>query len=245
MTKPRIHVTSDVISHDPDSIQLDKWQSNYLMNVLRLRKGDPVTVFDGEGGEYGAVLFETEEKKAALRIVTRSKAGKNGHVEITCAVAIPKGKKMPLAVQKLTEIGVARIVPVVTKRTVVEVKERGAKKDRWTKIAVEAAKQCGRTVLPEIAEPVALQTFFEACDGGALKLVAHEKTSRSLKEVLERGQAPASVIFLIGPEGGLEASEVKAAEAAGFLPFSFGRTILRCETAAIAAAAILSYEFGS
>jgi 16S rRNA (uracil1498-N3)-methyltransferase len=246
MTKARLHISAEVIQHNPQLIPLDKWQSNYVVNVLRMRRGDAVTIFDGEGKEYSAVIDETGDKVAALKIIAAGQSEQEAGVRIACAVAVSKGKKMPLVVQKLTELGVSDIIPILTKRTVVALRDKSAKKGKWNATAIEAAKQCGRKVLPAISEPMAFDDLIRTADGYDLKLIAYEESTEPIRPILRHfalSTMPASVIIVIGPEGGFDPKEVKAAEKAGFHVCSFGKTVLKCDTAAIVAAAVLAYEF--
>jgi len=247
MTKARLHIPAEVIQHNPNLIPLDKWQSNYVVNVLRMGCGDAITIFDGEGKEYSAILDEADDRVATLKITGQSASVRPAGPRIVCAVAIPKGKKMPTVIQKLSELDIDEIIPLITKRTVVDVKNKGSKQEKWHKVAVEAAKQSGRTVITEIDEPVSFDDFIRSADRFDLKLFAYENAGKNLRSVLQHyavPNLPESVVLLIGPEGGFDPKEAKAAEKAGFHPFVFGKNILRCETAAIAFATILKYEFG-
>ncbi|MDP8262650.1 MAG: 16S rRNA (uracil(1498)-N(3))-methyltransferase [Candidatus Ancaeobacter aquaticus] len=247
MSHKRIHIPADIISEHPLVVPLDATQVNYLINVLRLKQGDSITVFDGEGCEYDAYIDECGDNAVAAKIVKKRECETNAEsVYITVAVALAKGKKMSLIVQKLTEIGVDVIVPLVTKRTVVQVKDDEVKKEKWKKVAIEAAKQCGRADIPAITEIMEFSDYVHNKHAGGMKLIAYESGKTLLKSIMQEKQVlvAGSVCVVVGPEGGFEKSEIAQAQENGFQEFSFGETILRTETAAIAAALIIKYETG-
>ncbi|NNC86843.1 MAG: RNA methyltransferase, partial [Akkermansiaceae bacterium] len=167
--------------------------------------------------------------------------------QVGLCVAIPKGKTMELVVQKAVELGVARIQPLVTERTVVKVHDAGKKQSKWQRVALEACKQCGQNVLPVVAAPQAVGDWLPGRGEGAAGLVASlAGGAREFRGVL-RGFAepPAAVDLLIGPEGDFTPEEIAAAVAAGFVPVSLGGIVLRVETAALYALSALRYEFGA
>lgn len=215
--------------------------AGHLVRVLRLGKGDPVRLFDGQGREARAVLVDAGRK----RVVARIEAVEAGHGESPLAVhlgqAVSKGERMDFAIQKSVELGVAAITPLYTEHGDVRLKgEREAKKlAHWQAVAVSACEQCGRATVPTIHAPQGLADWLSGRDE-SLRLVLHPGTAG----VLEGPQAPPSAVLLIGPEGGLSTSEVDAALAAGFLPLSLGPRILRTETAPVVALSLLQHRFG-
>lgn len=246
MSKTRIHILSEVIRDNPQLVPLDKSQINYLINVLRCKTGDFVEIFDGEGNDYRAVVHEHDGRFVLKVVLAHERTDLKPAVRIFVAVAVPKGKKINLIIQKLVEIGVSGIFLLRTKRTVVNVKDAKAKKEKWQKIAAEAAKQCGVSTIPGISEVMDYGDFLKRAGEFDLRIIAYEATNEPAKNFLREAakQGPLkSALVVIGPEGGFDESEVKAAEKAGFKSFSLGKNLLRCETAAITAAAILSYEF--
>lgn len=233
----------------PAELTLSPEESHHLLSVNRARMGDPVIAFDGHGTEWTSELIGDRRQGAVLRVLsthTRSPLP----CAITLGQALPKGPAMDAIVRKATEIGAARIVPLETERTQVHLDgERSERKvDKWRVAALEAAKQCGNPFLPEIAPVQRLHDFIGAAGGLELKLVASlQPGATSLKPVFadfraRHGRAPHSVAWLIGPEGDFTPEEVSRALAAGFVPITLGPLVLRCETAAVYALSIASYE---
>jgi 16S rRNA (uracil1498-N3)-methyltransferase len=208
-------------------VELDAAQANYLGNVLRLGESAELLTFDGASGEWLARIASVAKRRITLHVERRTRPPES-IPDLWLAFAPVKRAQLDWLVEKATELGVARLVPVVTQRTIVE----RVKLERLNAIAVEAAEQCGRTLLPEIAEPLNLGKLLE--QGGQ---------ERTLYFADENGGQPASLAFhqgpatlLIGPEGGFtdqERSSIRAA--ANTVPISLGPRILRAETAALAA----------
>jgi 16S rRNA (uracil1498-N3)-methyltransferase len=208
----------------------------YLESVLRLPPGAHLEVFDGAGGRYEAVI---EQGFEALRLGARE-AVSGSAVEIALVLALAKGEKMDLVVQKATELGAARILPFAAERSVVRLDaEKGeGRASRWRRIAGEAARQCGRADVPEVAAPATLAVALAALAPGTRVFVFHPGAPR-----LPPSRA-ASVAAVVGPEGGLTEEEVEACEAAGAVRAALGARTLRAETAAIVAVALLQARFG-
>lgn len=208
---------------------------HYLRDVLRLEPGAEVELFDGEGGAYAARL---EEGLGALRLGPRREA--RPALPLWLLVALAKGEKMDLVVQKATELGASRVSPFAAERSVVRLdRERGeARAARWRRIAAEAARQCGRADVPAVAEPVPLAEALAAVPPGFARFVFHPGG-----EPLGGPEAP-GVAAVVGPEGGLAPAEVDACEAAGARRVSLGPRVLRAETAAVVATALLQARFG-
>ena len=213
-----------------------------------------MVVFNGRGTEWTCILRSADRRAARLEVITTRQAPARAHA-LTLAQALPKGGVMDDIVQKATELGAARIVPLETERTQVHLgAERGSRKmGKWQAVAVEAAKQCGNPWLPAIGPVQTLADFLaeagSACD---LKLLASlEPGSQSLPSALAAwraarpaGAAPASAAWLIGPEGDFSPAECARARAAGFVGVTLGPLVLRCDTAAVAALSVLAYELG-
>lgn len=243
----RVHCLST--TKEPAELTLSPEESHHLLNVNRARIGDPVTAFDGRGTEWTSVLVGDRRQGAVLRVLsthTRSPLP----CAITLGQALPKGPAMDAIVRKATEIGAARIVPLETERTQVHLDgERSDRKvDKWRGAALEAAKQCGNPFLPEIAPVQRLNDFIGAAADRDLKLIASlQPGATSLKPVFaafraRHSRAPRSVAWLIGPEGDFTPEEASRALAAGFVPITLGPLVLRCETAAVYALSVTSYE---
>jgi len=211
--------------------------------VLRARPGDTLTLFDGVGGEVEAEVIRVERTETELALgARRTVAGPA--VSLTLLCAVPRGPRMDLLVQKTSELGVARIVPVVTERSVVRPGAEAGKRARWEKIAREAARQCGRADLPIVDPPVALAEALAEPNLPARRLALFEgERSLSLRAALS-GTEPAATALLVGPEGGFSPAELTVARAAGFEAVGLGERILRVETAAIVAVALVAGAYG-
>jgi 16S rRNA (uracil1498-N3)-methyltransferase len=222
---PRLFVRTPL--HEAALVELEAAQANYLGNVLRLEEGGEVLLFDGRSGEWLARVAQAGRKRMTLAVERRTKPLEQVP-DLTLAFAPVKRAPLDWLVEKATELGVARLQPVITHRTVVE----RVKLDRLQAIAIEAAEQCGRTLLPSIAEPVALISFLK--DEVGTLYFADETGGEPVQSALQRGRAT----ILTGPEGGFTDEERVAV---GALPtaraISLGPRILRAETAALAAVA--------
>jgi len=237
---------------DPTEIALSEAESHHLVSVNRAKPGDTVVAFDGKGSEWICELVETGRRGGLLRVRFAQKA-KPLPWRITLGQALPLGGAMDSIVRKATEIGVAAIVPLESERTQMHLDaDRSDKKiGRWQTAALEAAKQCGNPWLPEIGPVTAAAAFIESATGYDLKLIASlQPGARSLKAVLaqfraSRERPPADVLWLVGPEGDFTPAEMSRARANGFEPITLGPLVLRCETAAVYALSVLSYELGA
>jgi 16S rRNA (uracil1498-N3)-methyltransferase len=208
----------------------------YLESVLRLAPGARIEVFDGRGGRYDAAI---EAGFEAVRLGPREDA-RAVATEIALVVALAKGEKMDLVVQKATELGVARILPFAAERSVVRLEpaKGEARAARWRRIVEEAARQSGRTDVPEVRPPASLADALADLAPGTRTFVFHPGGGPL------RPAPPAPLAAVVGPEGGLTDAEVRACEAAGAVTASLGPRILRAETAAIVAVALLQSRFG-
>jgi 16S rRNA (uracil1498-N3)-methyltransferase len=219
-------------------------EARHAAQVLRLRRGDSVTVFDGRGRSAKAEIAEVS--KSELRLVLgETKVRPPFSPEICLAQAVPKGKTMDLIVQKAVELGVNSIQPLITRHTVVQVDGEDASKKaaKWQRVALEACKQCGQDLLPEVAPPVDFSDWIGKA-GADLKIIASLfPGARPLREILRAGPVPRQVILLVGPEGDFSTSEGDDAVAGGFLAATLGPIVLRAETAAFFGISALRYEF--
>ena len=210
-------------------VALDAAQANYLGNVLRMKQGGELLLFDGSSGEWLARIAEAGKKRMTLAVERRSR---NAEVipDLWLAFAPVKRSQTDWLVEKATELGVARLIPVTTQRTMVE----RVKLERLRAIAIEAAEQCGRTRLPEIAEPVSLSQLLEQREAARMLYFADESGGEPVATAFQPGAA----MILTGPEGGFSDEERTAIRAApNAVPVSLGPRILRAETAALAALA--------
>jgi 16S rRNA (uracil1498-N3)-methyltransferase len=211
-------------------VELDGAQANYLGNVLRLGEGAELLVFDGSSGEWLARVAAASRKRMSLKVERKTREAE-AIPDLWLAFAPVKRAQTDWLVEKATELGVARLMPVITQRTIVE----RVKLDRLESIAIEAAEQCGRTRLPEIDEPVSLTQFLERGDEQRTLYFADEQGGEKAADALKPG--PAAI--LTGPEGGFTEEEREAIRSApNVTAISLGPRILRAETAALASVTI-------
>lgn len=251
MSLPRFYIAPT--NWNPDHLVLAGDEAHHCLDVLRCSPGDKIVVFNGEGTETTAEIADVEEKKIFLKPISTTLTEPLA-VKIILAQAIPKGKNMDLIVQKATELGAHRIVPLLSERTVVKLDndERDRKQQKWQRAALEACKQSGQNLLPAVDKPVTVERFFQslpASTGGeTLPLIASlQPDSRHFKKILaehqeHHGCKPSTVIILVGPEGDFTPAEFALAHGAACQPLSLGPIVLRTETAAFYTLAILGYE---
>ncbi len=226
-----------------EALALPESAGRHLIKVLRLRAGDPVTVFNGSGEEYGANLGETRGRKPYVEVRELLRREPEPALRLTLLQAVSRAESMDFIVQKATELGVRSIVPVLTQRTLVRLDgERAARRQRhWQAVATRACEQCGRNRLPDIAPPTQLEAFIDGLKEDDLKVLLDPAAELSHRDL----PAPkAQITLLVGPEGGLEGDETEAAMQAGFVAVGLGPRILRTETAAVAMSAILQSRWG-
>ncbi|HSB72526.1 MAG TPA: RsmE family RNA methyltransferase [Candidatus Methylomirabilis sp.] len=217
-------------------------QAHQLTRVLRLRTGDRVSVFDGTGRELLAALERTSARSATARILHELPGRPAVGVVITLAQVIPRGAAMDFIVAKATELGVARIAPLEATQSVRKASARGP---RWVRIVQESAEQCGRRDVPEIAATATLGEFLRPHPSGTPLLACHAgEGARPLPELCRALDRPAALTLLVGGEGGLSLGEVGALRSRGALLASLGPRLLRAETAALTALAILQASLG-
>src|SRR5580698_9469682 len=243
----RVHCLPSV--SDPKEIVLSDGESHHLVSVNRAAVGDTVVAFDGRGAEWICELADADRRGAKLKVRFAQRAAPLPW-RITLGQALPLGGAMDSIVRKATEIGVSRIVPLESERTQVHLDgDRSDKKiGKWQTAALEAAKQCGNPWLPEIGPVTAASAFMEAAKGYDLKLIASlQPGAKPLKQVIANFRATQSrplvnVLWLIGPEGDFTPAEMAQSRTSGFEPITLGPLVLRCETAAVYAVSVLSYE---
>jgi 16S rRNA (uracil1498-N3)-methyltransferase len=218
--------------------------ASHVTRVLRLRVGQPLTLFNGQGGEHAGSIDKAHAGEVTVSVGEHAAIERESPFPLTLAQGISRGERMDLVVQKATELGVSRLIPLLTERSVVRLDAQQAdrKFNHWRAVAIAACEQCGRNRLPEVALPTQLRDFLRlsAASGGTHLLLSPGAALRI--EDVQRPEAGATV--LIGPEGGLADEEQRDALAARFTAVRLGPRILRTETAAIAALTLLQREFG-
>jgi 16S rRNA (uracil1498-N3)-methyltransferase len=242
MPRTRLYIPG---SYGTESLlQLDADKTRYLGRVLRLRTGDTVSVFDGVGSEYRATITAIAKSSATLRIDARTATGTESPLRVHLVQGISRGERMDFVIQKATELGVKRITPVLTEFGVVKLDGTRAEKrrDHWQKVAASACEQSGRVRLPLIDAPLPLKNWFGSKPPTAdTEIILKPGAAKPLIAIA----APTTKIcVLIGPEGGFSDGELDDAEASGFDAVSLGPRVMRTETAAIAAIAVLQSLWG-
>lgn len=250
MSRRRFYAPPFAFSSDLNSVTLQVEEARYLRDVLRLRTGDRVHVFDGAGKEFDCSIEESRKDTARMKVLAEvAPARPESPLYLTLAVALLKSDKFDLVVQKATELGVARVVPVATKLADIRLRDdsdANKRVMRWQRIALEASKQSGRAVVPEVTPPISFAELVQIKDhAGQRKLMFSEREGRSLLEVkdnLNPTQQPVSA--LVGPEGGWTDEEISLARDNNWSVVTLGGRTLRAETAAITVTALLQHLYG-
>jgi 16S rRNA (uracil1498-N3)-methyltransferase len=235
-----------------DALRLDGREAHHALHVLRLKRGELVAVLDGVGNEFLCAV-ENSSRHAVTLSVSLKNFTPPRPCSITLLQAVPKGKTIESIIQKAVELGARRIVPLLTEHVVTRLDDKDAadKREKWQIVAIEAIKQCGAAWLPEIEAPMTIEQYLARKEKFDLSLVGSlQKERRHPRECLsgfqaKHGRLPQSVGVWIGPEGDYTPDELQAIQAAGALPISLGRLVLRVETAAIYCLSILNYELNS
>ncbi|PYS93944.1 MAG: 16S rRNA (uracil(1498)-N(3))-methyltransferase [Acidobacteria bacterium] len=252
MTRRRFYAPPEAFAPDGARVVLSREETAHLVNVLRLRAGDEVFVFDGAGREFRCVITEARGRdgRAPLEVVQQVEPQRpESPLELTLAVALLKGEKFDLVVQKACELGVARIVPVVTARGDVRLRAGSgadARVARWQRLALEAAKQSGRARVPTVSAPVSLEPLLtNEADASSMRLLFTERDGCGLLETSNSWAAcPSTLTALVGPEGGWADEELALGRAAGWQLITLGGRTLRAESAAIVVPALLQHLCG-
>lgn len=220
-------------------------EAHHILDVMRLKVSDNIVVFDGTGNEYVGIVKGTGNKSLSLEITQTRKTTPQENSIVTLIQAIPKKEKMDYIVEKATELGVNCVMPVTTARTIPDWSEskKAGIVTRWQKISQEAAKQCGRMVLPEIEPVKTLEEALSHINGYDLKLIAAlSDNAIKLKDAL-KSCSGGKIAVAIGPEGDFTEEEIKQAEEKGFKIVNLGRRVLKSDTAGLAVLAMINYEY--
>ena len=220
--------------------QLDKENSHHLNKVLRFPVGKNITVFNGDGYDYIAVV-ENAKQTTSLKIISKKANDTESKLDLTLAQGIAKGEKMDFLIQKAVELGVTRIIPMKLERCVVRLSEEKTQKkiDHWQKIANHACEQSGRSVIVNVSYPTSLDELLK--ESGHNGFVLHHRAIDDLTQAPK----PSKATVLIGPEGGLSEKEITESENAGYQSLLLGKRVLRTETASLAAIANMQLLWGS
>lgn len=238
---PRIYFPRPLSSDEHFTLEGD--QHRHVSRVLRLKAGAEITLFDGLGGEYSATVEEVKRGQSTVRTGRYHEVERESPVSVRLVQGVGRGERTDYAIQKAAELGVTSIVPLLTRRGVVRLDaERAARRlDHWRGIIVHACQQCGRNRIPELFPVVALNEWLLEYECGGLDLMMQPDSGNSISAFDYDGGL---VTLLVGPEGGLDAKELEAAYAAGFLGVTLGPRTLRTETAAVVGVTAIQAKWG-
>ena len=242
---PRVYVGPQAAPHSAVTVK-DRRARHHLMDVLRLQEGDRIECLDGQGGVFEGRLARAGPEGVEIELGGALKA-RVPSLDLVLAQGVLKGNRFDWVVQKATELGVSRLCPLITRRTIVRGSPAGGltKSARWRRIALEAVKQCGRSTVPSVDPPQSLEAFLpQARRANLILMPTLCVATKPIREVLQAHGGVRDVVVLIGPEGDFTQEEVALAQSYGAQPVSLGAAILRGETASLAALAILSYALG-
>lgn len=219
-------------------------EASHISRVLRFSEGDSLELFNGTGLVAVGEIEQISKTEAFVRIKEIYESNAEPKVKITLYQGIAKEAKMDYIIQKATELGISEIVPVETEFSVVKIKDSAKKVERWQKIATDAAKQCKRTVIPKVAEPVKFDKALKLLKEKEIFFAPYEAAEQGSLKDMAFGKMPVSAGYIIGPEGGFSPKEANAFESENIPVVTLGKRILRTETAATATLAILGFCFG-
>ena len=221
-------------------------EARHIRKILRLKPGDEVILFNGSTQQYLGTIIEDHSNSVTIRIQKILPSQSESPLEVTLAQSLLKGEKMDYLIQKATELGVRRVIPFLSSRSIPRLDESQLfrRQQRWEKIAIEASKQCGRGIIPSVDPLQDYSNLLKNAPNEALRLLLWEKEGVRLKDFLRGLTEKKEGFFVVGPEGGLSKEEVIQAEQFGFIPVFLGERILRAETVSLCILSILQYEWG-
>lgn len=228
---------------------IDGDEAHHMLTVKRLKKGDIFLLFNGEGFECTAEIIDiiydpkTQRKKARISINDVKEVSKEIDVNITLAFSVPKGKRAEFIIQKCAELGVRKVVPIISTRSIIR-SNFEKKIEKWGKISIEASKQCGRNLIMEICDVLPFGSLEKLINDNQISLIfSNENESQGLKRILEQNKKVSNILSIVGPEGGFSHTEISKAKEIGCKVAKLTPQILRVETAIIAITAMLIYEY--
>lgn len=242
----RIRVYVDAPMQVGRAVVLPEFAAHHAVRVLRLREGDPLILFNGDGHDYTGVLAHARKDMVTVQLGSSERIDRESPLHVTLVQAMARGEKMDLVLQKATELGVSAVLPVITERTEVKLDDDRLDKRlmHWKYVMASACEQCGRTQLPSIGAPIALHELassFGAPVDREWRIALHPPEGDAASPW---PQAVDRVVLVVGPEGGLTARDLAQLAQAGFAPVGLGSRILRTETAGLAAISILQSRYG-
>lgn len=248
MTRRRFYAPPTAFGSGTESVVLDSDETRHLRNVLRLSPGDEVFVFNGRGREFRCVISSLNRETAVLRVLEETTPERpESPLHMTIAIALLKGEKFDLVVQKATELGIKEIVPLKTKLADIRLRDEadaGKRVTRWQRIALEAAKQSGRAFVPLVERPVEFEDILTRGVSGE-RFMFSERLGISLNDAKARLESPVTkALAVVGSEGGWTDEEIEHARVSGWQIITLGGRILRAETAAISSVVLLQHLYG-
>ena len=243
---PRFFVTRDLIDRENGYITITGDDARHIARSLRMAIGDEVTVADGASLEYACALEKIRDEQCLCRIISERQSAKEPPVFITLLMAYPKGDKLETVIQKAVELGASKIIPFESSRCIKRPKADKIDKvcARLSRIAEEAAKQCGRAILPVVSAPMSFKEAVDEATKSELALICYEcEKEKSLRSLLSGVATPKSISVMVGAEGGFSHEEAELAIERGCRSVSLGERILRCETAPSYVLSAISYEY--
>jgi 16S rRNA (uracil1498-N3)-methyltransferase len=249
MGRTRFYSPATSFDRNHQSVTLEPDEARHLREVLRARVGDEVFVFDGQGREFQCVVTEARRNSAQLEVKAEVAPAKpESPLNLILAVALLKGEKFDLVVQKTTELGVKRLIPISTTRADIKLRDPSdadKRVARWQRIAIEASKQSGRAHVPEVMSVETLSTVLQNSSASNAKvLFFSERDGGSLRDALQGTDASSEVLAIVGAEGGWTDEEIDEAKQAGCEVVTLGGRVLRAETAGIVVATLLQHHSG-
>jgi 16S rRNA (uracil1498-N3)-methyltransferase len=237
---PRFPISEDEIKDN--HVNISGADYRHIVKVLRLKEGSDLILFDASGAEHLGIITEINSKQIKVAITATQHLDTESKLHITLLQGIAKGDKMDFIVEKATELGVKRIIPVISERSQVR---NTQKTTRWRRIAVEACKQCRRFAPPQIDEALSFDQAINVQYNGLLKIILYEKDQEKLTDKINNySLSTNNILIFIGPEGGFSDNELRLARDKGFISMGLGPRILRTETAGIVAISILQFLYG-
>ena len=219
--------------------------AKHIFKVLRKKRGDNIAITDGNGKDYNSIILNATPESIEIKIIEESDSITESFIDITLGSGMLKDKKMDFVLKHITQLGVKKWIPFFCERSIPSpnIIKMEKRKKRWESIAKESLKQCNRSCLPEISEPLNFETLIKQSENHDLKIAFWEKSGQKIK-TLQNSVSPKKIIILIGPEGGFSKKEILMAREKGFLSYSLGPRILRAETASIASCTLIQHLFG-
>jgi 16S rRNA (uracil1498-N3)-methyltransferase len=242
---PRFYIDKETL--DKGMVIISGSEARHIGKVLRLKEHDSITLFDDQGTIYEGTIVSKDHAQVKVRIERESGTHDQQEAVILLGQALTKGSKMDLIVQKSTELGVSRIIPFSSERTVMRYDEKQAmsRVSHWQRIALASVKQSGRRSIPDVENITDFGSLVARDLPGHLKIILWEEEKKvRLRQVLRQRGALTPVVFLVGPEGGFAQHEVACARKQGFIPACLGDTVLRTETVSCAVLSVIRYETG-